>query len=191
MNLLNQVIERIAWWFVRPQEWDSRVEELEEQWLNAVRERFPRDKEKRERLILAFQFEQAALRCATKEANKKVEEQKDRRKKRKLKDREPGLPPDVDVTKAYFKRAVHPKSDMSLPRQRTRIGVPLVNEAQEPFQRRREWIVPAVPEKAAPNPPPPWATSNLAEASVRGEIGSSDWSSDATSTTEASSASTI
>ena len=91
-----------------PQEWDSRAEELEEQWLNAVRERFPRDKEKRERLILAFQIEQAALRCATKEANKKVEEQKDRRTKRKLKDREPGLPPDVDVTKAYFKRAVHP-----------------------------------------------------------------------------------
>ena len=61
--------------------WDSRVEELLEQWLNAVRERFHRDKEKQERLILAFQIEQAALRRATQEANIKVKEQKDRRKK--------------------------------------------------------------------------------------------------------------
>ena len=59
--------------------WDSRAEELHEQWLNAVRERFHRDKEKQERLILAFQMGQAALRCATREAGTKVEEQKDRK----------------------------------------------------------------------------------------------------------------
>ena len=65
----------------RPREWDNRAEELEQQWLRAVRERFPRDKEKRERLILAFQYEQVALHCATQEANHKVEENKDRRKR--------------------------------------------------------------------------------------------------------------
>ena len=58
------------------QNWDSRAEELHEQWLNAVRERFHRDKEKQERLILAFQIEQAALRRATRAANIKVEERK-------------------------------------------------------------------------------------------------------------------
>ena len=61
--------------------WDSRAEELLEQWLHAVQERFYRGKEKQERLILAFQIEQAALRRATQEANIKVKEQKDRRKR--------------------------------------------------------------------------------------------------------------
>ena len=85
---------------------------------------------------------------------------------------------------------------MSLRRQRTRVGVPLINEAQEPFQRPREtdlkeWIVPTVPDKAASNPRPPWANPNLPEASERVEIGSSYWSLDDTTTTGASSASTI
>ena len=98
------------------------------------------------------------------------------------------MPPDVDVTKAYFKRAVHPKSDMSSPKQRTRIGVPLVNEAREPYQRQRAWIAPS---KAAQTSSPTWATSSLAGASVNVEDGSSNWSSDITSTVSSTEASSV
>ena len=84
---------------------DSRVEELFEQWVDAVEERFKDDKEKQARLIHAFQIEQEAFRLAMQDANLKVKEQKDNKKTTKANnhDREP--PPDFDMAKPYFMRA--------------------------------------------------------------------------------------
>ena len=65
---------------------DSRVEELFEQWVDAVEERFKDDKEKQARLIHAFQIEQEALRLAMQDANLKVKEQKDKNRNEKGKE---------------------------------------------------------------------------------------------------------
>ena len=92
------------------------------------------------------------------------------------------------MTKAYFKRAVHPKFDMSSPKQRTHIGVPLINEVQEPYQRQRAWVA---PPKTTQTPSPTWATSSLAGASIDVEDGSSNWSSDMTSTVTSTEASSV
>ena len=61
---------------------NCRVDELFEQWLDAVAERFPDDKEKQERLIRAFQIEQEAFRIAYQELNRNKQEQKDKKKKK-------------------------------------------------------------------------------------------------------------
>ena len=84
---------------------DSRVEELFEQWVDAVEERFKDDKEKQARLIHAFQIEQEAFRLAMQDANLKVKEQKDKKKKKKPKNHDRELPPDFDMAKPYFMRA--------------------------------------------------------------------------------------
>ena len=55
---------------------NCRVDELFEQWLDVVAERFPDDKEKQERLIHAFHIEHEAFRRAYQEMNYKKQEQK-------------------------------------------------------------------------------------------------------------------
>ena len=91
-------------------------------------------------------------------------------------------------------------TDMCLPKQRTHIGVPLIDEDREPY--RREWVVPpkaaylpgAQPKSEPmlpwqlrdPTPSPTWASSSVAGGSMDVEDGSSNWSSDITTTTEGS-----
>ena len=76
-------------------------------------------------------------------------EQKDKKKKRKPQRREVTFPEDFDWDKAYFVRAtVEGETDMCSPRNYTHVGVPLINEDQQPY-RRPEW---EIPPKAAPIP---------------------------------------
>ena len=56
--------------------WNCRLDELFEQWFAALAERFPDDKAKRERLILALQLEAETWQRASQEMLQKKEEQK-------------------------------------------------------------------------------------------------------------------
>ena len=51
--------------------WNCRLDELFEQWFDAVAERFPDDKEKQDRLILAFQIEAESWKRAYQEMEQK------------------------------------------------------------------------------------------------------------------------
>ena len=82
------------------------MDELFEQWFAAIAERFPDDKAKRERLILALQLEAETWQRASQEMLQKKEEQKDKKKKRKPKRRDVEFPEDFDWLKAYFARAM-------------------------------------------------------------------------------------
>ena len=114
--------------------WNCRVDELFEQWFDAVAERFPDDKDKQDRLILAFQIEAEAWKRAYQEMEQKKQEQKDKKKKRKPKRREIEFPEDFDWSKAYFMRAtVAGRTDMCPPNERRHIGVPLINEDRPQF----------------------------------------------------------
>ena len=122
--------------------WNCRLDELFEQWFAALAERFPDDKAKRERLILALQLEAETWQRASQEMLQKKEEQKDKKKKRKPKRRDVEFPEDFDWLKAYFVRAtVAGKTDKCSPRDRQHIGVPLINE-DRPQYRRDEWEIP-------------------------------------------------
>ena len=59
--------------------WNCRLDELFEQWLDAVAERFPDDKEKQGRLMLALKREVENWQCASREMLKKKEDQKDKK----------------------------------------------------------------------------------------------------------------
>ena len=97
--------------------WNCRLDELFEQWLDAVAERFPDDKEKQGRLMLALKREVETWQCASREMLKKKEEQKDKKKKRRPKRRDVVFPEDFDWNKPYFVRAtVEGKTDMCSPR---------------------------------------------------------------------------
>ena len=65
---------------------DSRVEELFEQWVDVVEERIKDDKEQQARLIHAFQIEQEAFRLVMQDANLKAKEQKDKQEQEKAKE---------------------------------------------------------------------------------------------------------
>ena len=66
--------------------WNCRVDELFEQWFDAVAERFPDDKEKQDRLILAFQIEAEPWKLAYQEMEQKKQEQKGQTEKENAKE---------------------------------------------------------------------------------------------------------
>ena len=61
--------------------WNCRLDELFEQWFDAVAERFPDDKDKQDRLILAFQIEAEAWKRAYQEMEQKKTEKKGHKEK--------------------------------------------------------------------------------------------------------------
>ena len=109
----------------------------------------PEDEEKQARLTLALRREVETWQSASQEKLKEEKERKDKQKKRKPQRREVTFPEDFDWDRAYFVRAtVEGETDMCSPRNYTHVGVPLIDEDQQPY-RRPEW---EIPPKAAPIP---------------------------------------
>ena len=75
----------------------------------------------------AFLIEQEAFRLAAQDANLKVQEQKDKKKKERPKNYDRELPPDFEMATPYFMRASQ-ETDMCEVERRARIGVPLIGE---------------------------------------------------------------